>query len=362
MRMSRIERLAGILQELGIDAYFAQTSVSMRYLADFGENAHERFLALCIRSTGECRLICPALSAEQARRAGIQDIRPWRDGEDPLALFGQIADDWNLRSGIMAVDDAMPAQMLLSMQSVLPAALFRAGQPVLGRLRRAKDARELDAMRRAARIADDAYLAVLGYIRPGLTENEVSEFLSAEMKRRGGVPTFSIVGTGPNGAEPHHLNDDTVLREGDVVILDFGCDVDGYQSDITRTVALGHASGEAKAAYCTVYAGHMAARKAIAPGVTAGSVDHGARAVIEAAGMGELFCHRTGHGIGMEGHEEPYIIGDSDVALAVGDCFSIEPGVYKAGAFGIRIENIVTVTESGHASLNDEPAPELTVV
>ncbi|HEY0868497.1 MAG TPA: Xaa-Pro peptidase family protein [Fimbriimonas sp.] len=360
--MDRIARLARELQESGIDAYMAQTPISMGYLHGFYESGHERFMSLAVSAAGETRLICPALSATQAKRAGIRDMRPWRDGEDPLALFAQLAEDWNLRSGIVAVDDEMPAQMVLKMQGVLPAALFKPGQEVISKLMRSKDAGELELMRRAARIADDAFLDVLGYLRPGLTEDEVSQFLSDAMRKRGGTPSFAIVATGPGGAEPHHINGESRLEEGHVLILDFGCGVGGYQSDITRTVAIGSASEEAKHVYRTVHAAHQAGRSAVRPGVAAQDVDAAARRVIEDAGMGELFFHRLGHGIGMRGHEEPYIIAGNTEALRVGECFSVEPGVYRAGEFGVRIENIVTVTEDGHESLNDDPEPELRVV
>lgn len=360
--MDRIARLACALEEAGVDCYLAQSPINMGYLHGYHEGSHERFMAMAISATGEMRLICPALSATQAKRAGIADIRAWADGEDPMALFLQLAEDWNLKSAILAVDDEMPAHMLLKMQGVLPAALFKPGQEILSTLMRRKDPGELELMRRAAKIADEAYLSALGQIRSGLTEVEVGHILAAEMRKRGGQPTFAIVATGPNGAEPHHLNDSTRLSEGDVVVLDFGCDVGGYQSDITRTVAIGNASDEAKKVYRVVYAAHMAGRAAIRPGVAPQDVDAAARKVIVDAGMGDLFFHRLGHGIGMRGHEDPYIVAGNTEPLQVGECFSDEPGVYRAGEFGVRLENIVTVTESGHESLNDDPEPELRVI
>jgi len=356
---SRISRLANALQDAGIDAFFAWSPITMQYLAGYGESAHERFLAFGIRANGDVCVICPALSANQLKRAGVQNLRTWTDNDDPLALFKSLADEWNLKSGILAVDDDMSARQLLQMQSVLPAALFKAGQPVLSTLMRKKDAQELDIMRRAAKIADDAYGAGLKAIRAGATEEHVSEALSNEMKRLGGVPTFSIIGAGANGAEPHHLTDKTVIKDGDVIVIDFGCDLDGYQSDITRCACCGKASDEAKKVYDVVLAAHLAARAKIKPGVQAQEIDRAARQVIVDAGYGEFFVHRTGHGIGMRGHEEPYIVEGNDTMLEPGDCFSIEPGIYLPGRFGIRIENIVTVTSGGHESQNVEPAESL---
>ena len=358
----RTAALAAALEGASVDAFLAWSPVTMGYLHGLHEGAHERFLALAIRQTGEVRLIAPALTEGQARRAGIDDVRPWKDGEDPLVHVRELARDWNLDSAIVAVDDEMPAKMIIEVQDALPRTNFRPGGALVSGLMRRKSPGELDLLRRAGRIADGAWDAVLPTIRAGQTEREVMRRLYAEMEARGGTPTFGIVAAGPNGAEPHHLSDDTALRDGDVVILDFGCSLEGYQSDITRTVAVGHASDEAKEVYGVVLAAHRAGRDAVRAGVAAGRVDAAARQVVEGAGYGEAFFHRLGHGIGQRGHEEPYIVGGSDVRLVPGDCFSVEPGVYLAGRFGVRIENIVAATEEGHESLNAEPSDALLVV
>lgn len=342
-----------------MDAYFAASPISMGYLAGFFEGGGERFLLLAVRSTGEMRMICPALSQVQAQRCGISDVRAWRDGEDPLEHFRELTRDWDLRAARIAVDDDMPAAMLLAMQGVLPAALFVPGQAILGGIMRRKDPQELDLLRAAAQIADAAYERILPQIRVGMKEVELEAVIVGEMQRLGGKPTFCIVATGANSAEPHHLSDETPLGNGDVVILDFGCSLGGYQSDITRTLALGLADPEAERVYEIVFAAHMAGRAAAGPGVPAQEVDRAARSVIEAAGFGEFFMHRTGHGIGLRGHEEPFIIEGNDRPLEPGDCFSVEPGIYLPGRFGIRIENIVNITDSGSESLNAEPETQL---
>lgn len=358
----QIGRLAKELANAGQDAFFAWSPVAMGYLHGFREGAGERFMTLAIHADGRAAMICPALSATQAKRSGIQDVRPWRDGEDPISLFRSLAQEWDISGGILSVDDEMPAHMVLSMQSALPAALFKAGGTVLAGLMRCKSYGELELMRKAGMIADRALAAGLSAIKDGATEIQVAAALKSEMSRLGGVPTFAIVATGANGAEPHHESDDTPIRRGDVIILDFGCDFGGYQSDITRTVAFGHADPDAVAVYDIVLRAHKAARQAIRPGATAGSIDEAARKVIEHAGYGEQFMHRTGHGIGMKVHEEPFIIAGSEVQVEPGHCFSIEPGIYLPGRFGIRIENIVSVSDNGHTSLNDEPGSTLLVV
>ncbi|MCC7229323.1 MAG: M24 family metallopeptidase [Fimbriimonadaceae bacterium] len=358
----RTQRLAAQLQSEGFDAYFASIPVSMGYLHGFAEDGHERLLLMAIRNTGEVRLICPALAATQARRCGISDIRPWTDGEDPLDHIRELSQDWNLRSGMIAVDNELRADILLALQDTLPAALFKAGEPVLSLLMMRKDGMELELMKRAADIADAAYERVKPQLRVGLTEKQVGNLLREAMSALGGEPTFAIVATGANGAEPHHLNDDTPLAAGDVVILDFGCQVQGYQSDITRTVAIQSASDRAREVYGIVYASHMAGRNRGMAGVACGEVDQAARDAILAGGFGEYFVHRTGHGIGMKGHEAPYISPKNPFVLEVGNCFSIEPGIYLPGEFGVRIENIVTAREGDSLSLNAEPTATIEVV
>ncbi|MGV3618014.1 MAG: M24 family metallopeptidase [Fimbriimonas sp.] len=360
--LSRVARLGEALSLAGVDAFIGHYPVTMDYLHGFGEHAGERFLALAVSATGEVRLIAPALSEAQARRVGISDVRPWKDGEDPIPLFEELANDWGLRSGIIAVDPTLPARQLLKMQNTLPAALFRDGEEIISSLMRVKGEDELDRMRRAAKIADDAYAAILPQLRAGMTELQVERLVKDAMAERGGKPTFCIIATGANAAEPHHLSDDTVIGHGDLLLLDFGCEVEGYQSDITRVCAIGTASDRGRELYSLVHRAHLAGRAAVRPGVTGAEVDAACRKVIEDAGHGPAFFHRTGHGIGMNGHESPNITMDNHEPLEVGNCFSIEPGVYYAGDIGIRIETIVAVTADGHENLNEEANPELVVV
>jgi Xaa-Pro aminopeptidase len=358
----RIARLAATLAEEGVDAFFASDPITMGYLHDFHEGGHERFLTLGISASGQCELICPALSANQAERVGVRNIRSWRDGEDPLALFQDLADRWSLKTGILAVDDDMPARMLLQMQDALPAALFKPGQSLIGRLMRRKSEEEIALLKEAGRIADETFQTVHPQIRAGMSEVQVQEMLESEMRRRGGQPEFCIVATGPGSAEPHHKNDETVLKEGDVLILDFGCRRKNYISDITRTVAVGHASDKAREVYQVVLAAHRAGRAAVRTGATPESVDAAARKVIDDAGYGKFFVHRTGHGVGMRVHEEPYIVAGNLEPLEAGECFSVEPGIYLPGEFGIRIENLVACGADGELSLNSEPPDDLIVV
>jgi Xaa-Pro dipeptidase len=357
--MDRTARLAAELSQAEVAAYLAQTPVSMGYLHGFFEDAHERFMAFAIAADGRLNLICPALSETQARKVGIETIDAWSDGEDPLSHFRHLAHEWSLGGKTIAIDAEMPARMVLQLQSALPDARFIDGSALLGRLRSVKEESELQILRQAGQIADEAFLEVLPQIRPGQTERQVSKLLSEAMDSRGGKTTFSIVAVGPNSAEPHHLNDDTPVAMGQVLLMDFGCEFQGYQSDITRTVFVGEAPPEVREVYSIVHSAHRSARDVIRPGVTGAEVDMAARRVIAKAGYGAFFFHRLGHGIGMQGHEAPDMATYNHEALVAGNCFSVEPGIYLAHHFGVRIENIVACTESGHESFNAEPADEI---
>ena len=350
----RRRALGGELKKAGVSAFIATTPITMDYYSGFNEGGGERLMALVLNQDGEMQLFCPALSVNQAKRCGIDQVRGFVDGEDPgpeIRTSGL--------SGKVAVDDEMLASILLRFQHWLPNVTFVAGSQLAGQVMRKKEADELEQLFSAGKMADVAFDRVRGTIRAGEPESAVAERLQGEMKAQGGLPMFAIIAAGANGAEPHHHTDETVLKQGDVLIMDFGCQTGGYMSDITRTVAVGEPDPEADKVYKVVYDAHMAARAVIKPGVTAGEIDGAARGVIEAAGYGEYFVHRTGHGLGMRVHEEPYIMPNSHEVIREGDVFSIEPGIYLPGRFGVRIENIVTCTADGHASFNVEPSPTL---
>ncbi len=355
----RIEQLAGRMKAQGISAFLASSPITMGYLHGFFEEGGERLLLLAVHADGRVRMTCPGLTETQARRCGLQEVRSWRDGEDPFALVRELASDWGLEPGRLAVDDDLAAARLLELQRLLPRASFEAGQALLASLMRVKGDAELELLREAGRIADGAFQDVLGRIHAGQREDEVTGMILETMRRLGGVPAFCIAATGANSAEPHHHSDGTRLREGDALILDFGCSVSGYLSDITRTVAVGRASAELRQVYGIVLEAHRAGRAAIGEGVPCQAIDRAARRVITEAGYGPQFMHRTGHGIGMRGHEEPYLIEGNAQPLEPGHCFSVEPGIYLPGRFGVRIENCVVCTADGHASLNEEPPDQV---
>lgn len=359
MKGERLARLADVLKSEGVEALILNSPVNMGYLHGFTEGGGERFLTLSIRKDGSVRMICPSLSANQARRCGIEDVRTWSDGEDPMVHYRQLVEDWSLANATVAVDDEMPAQYLLPMQGVAPDAMYQKGFSLIAQLMRQKDANELDNLYTTARYADETWDEVMPQLKPGMTEWDVAMLLTQGMQNRGGLVSFCIAATGANGAEPHHYTDKTVIQDSDVIIMDFGCSYKGYHSDITRCVCVGRASDEAKKIYDIVYAAHKAARETANAGTACQDVDRAARKVIDDAGYGEYFTHRLGHGLGMRVHEEPYMVEGNTELLEEGHCFSVEPGIYMPGKFGVRIENICHIGDGVAKSFNAEPSPTL---
>jgi len=362
MPAPRLARLAQVLAQEGVQAALLNAPITMDYMAGFAEGAHERFLALAIHQTGKVALICPALSVNQAHRVGIEDVRGWRDGEDPYALLTQLFHEWNIGQGPVAVDDEYWAKHLLEMQQTAPRVAFVPAGKLVGQVLRQKDEEELALLRHAGGIVDAVWSDAAGWLGAGLSEVEVEQRIRAAVAEKGGIPTFCSVGSGPAGAEPHHLNDGRVLVPGDVVVLDFGAEYQGYQADITRTFAVSHAGDDEQAVYQTVYRAHMAALSAARIGAIPAEVDAAARRIIDEAGFGEFFVHRTGHGIGRRVHEAPDIAAYNHDPLRAGDCFSIEPGIYLPGRFGVRLENIATAGPDGGISLNAAISPDLPVI
>jgi Xaa-Pro dipeptidase len=241
---------------------------------------------------------------------------------------------------------------------------FVDGSQVMASLRIRKDAEEIAKMKRAAQIAQAALKQTLKLIREGMTEKEIANELVIQLLRGGSNPTLPfapIVATGENSANPHAVPTDRPLKQGDLLLIDWGADFEGYFSDITRTFTFGVVDPELLTIVSIVLEANKAGRKAGKPGLEAGVVDQATRLVIDSAGYGDAFTHRTGHGLGMEAHESPYIFGESTQTLEVGMTFTVEPGIYLPGKGGVRIEDDVVVTGTGLASLTDYPRQVLSV-
>lgn len=361
----RLSRVRTAMHENGLDTLILTPGAAMRYLTGFAEYG-SRFLALVVPDDQPWLFVTPALNAEQARQnpAGVTDIRVWDDAQGWEMLLGQLSKDLMLDIGIAGLDDDMPARFSLKIQELMPTTLLKLAGAAIAPLRAVKDTLELAALQYAATATDALIPIAYEACRIGTSEMEVSLAIGQHIARGGYQDSFApIIGAGPNGASPHHNTGKTKIKQGDVVILDFGAMAGGYHGDITRTVAVGAASDEAKQVYDIVYQAYQAAVAAVQPGATAHDVDIAARQVIADAGYGEFFIHRTGHGIGLDDHEAPYMLSGNYTKLLPGHCFSVEPGIYLPGKFGVRLENILTVKDDGTAHVfNEAIPPELLVL
>jgi Xaa-Pro aminopeptidase len=344
--------LAGILVSPGPD---------LAYLMAYTPLPLER-LTLLVLSTGtHPTLVVPTLERPLAERAtGVPGLtlRDWRDGrDDPYAVVAGM-----LGSGRYAVTDRTWASHLLALERAGPERSFVAAGEALPLLRAVKDPDEIERLRVVAHAADAAFADVISLPFAGRAEAEVAAELDRLLREHGHERVdFTIVGSGPNAASGHHEPGERRIEPGDAVVMDFGGMRDDYCSDITRTVFVGEPTDEAREVYAIVREAQQAAFEAVRPGVAAEDVDRAARAVITDAGYGERFVHRTGHGIGLEVHEPPYIVEGNATPLETGMTFSDEPGIYLEGRFGVRIEDQVVVTPEGAERLNDATR-ELTIV
>ncbi|WP_329564907.1 aminopeptidase P family protein [Kitasatospora sp. NBC_01266] len=316
--------------------------------------ATERLTALVLAPGREPALVVPRLERPDAAAApGASALRmvDWVDGTDPYALTAPLLGPADGRYGI---SDAAWAMHLLGLQQALPGAAFGSLTGLLPMLRGVKDAEELARLAAAGAAADATYQEILKVPFAGRREREVAADLAALLRAHGHEQVdFTVVGSGPNGANPHHEAGERTIEAGDTVVLDFGGLKDGYGSDTTRTVHVGPSvPDEVREVHEVVRRAQQAAFEAVRPGVACQEIDRVARRVITEAGYGEYFIHRTGHGIGTTTHEPPYLIEGEELPLVPGMCFSIEPGIYLPGRFGVRIEDIVTVTGTGGERFN----------
>ena len=363
---ARIQRLQEDLKAHSAKLIILAGTDNMRYLTGWREGGHERFVGLLVPAEGAAAFVVPAMNANQARTNGanIARVVGWQDADGWQIAAQTLFSEMGAGTGDMVlVDNELHSVHLLGLQHLLPGAEFRPAGEIMAGLRQIKTAQELAALEAAAILIDKIFEETIAALHEGITEREVADFVLNACKRHNTAPSFSpLICFGENGAHPHHHIGDTRLKRGDVVIIDIGCLWEHYASDITRTIAFGEPSDpDARTIYALVFAAHQAARSAAKPGVTGTEVDKAARDVIAAAGYGEFFNHRLGHGIGLSTHEPPNMVAGNNAPIAPGMCFSVEPGIYLPGKFGVRIENIVTVTEDGVRSLNAEPTPTLRI-
>ena len=351
---SVLDRTMKAMRDDGVDALLIGPGADLRHLSGYDTYPLERLTLLVVRHDGAHVLFVPEL--ERARALADAPSVPvvgYAETDDPFALVAeQVPGEAGARR--IGVGDQLWSAFLLGLQAALPDSTWIPASGVTRHVRMAKTPAEVEGLRRAGAAIDAVHARVPGFLAAGRTEEEVGRDIAAAMLEEGhDAVDFVIVASGPNGASPHHETSDRRLAEGDAVVVDIGGPVDGWFSDCTRNYVVGQAPAGHEAAYAVLRRAQQVAVEHVRPGVTAESVDAAARSVIADAGFGDAFIHRTGHGIGLEVHEEPYIVAGNDLVLQPGMTFSIEPGIYLEGRFGMRLEDIVVVTEDGVERLNN---------
>ena len=349
----RIKRLQAQLPRDGVDLAVFGPSADLFYLTGFDAHLSERLNLLVVPASGRPSLVVPTLEAPTVGDAArLVALHTWADHEDPVALAASVIGD--VEGKTIAVGNQLWSAFLLRLQSRLGQGSWVEAAPIMRPLRMIKDAAEIEAMAEVSRRTDEAWEEFIqGPPISGLTETQALKRLVELTEKRGLKVGWGLCASGPNSASPHHQAGDRVIQEGDSVIFDWGGVLNGYNSDVTRTVHVGPPSEEFKRVYQVVLEANQATFDAVKPGVPLQELDRVARKVITDAGYGEAFLHRVGHGLGLEVHEEPYLVEGNELPLAAGMIFSDEPGIYLEGNLGVRIEDTVVCTEDGARKLNN---------
>lgn len=364
---TRQKKLIETLQQNGPRAIAINPSPSLHYLTGLHFHFSERPVVVFFSAQNDPVIVLPELEAAKLQEVQYP-LHSFTYGEDPTQwsqVFAQALQAAGLeKAQIGAESRALRLLELRLLQEAAPEATVLPADEVIATLRMYKDESEIAAMQQAAQIAQEALQATLPAVKIGVTEKEIAAELSMQLLRHGSnpqLPFFPIVSGGPNSANPHAAPSERKLQAGDLLVIDWGANVDGYFSDITRTFAIGEVDTEFRRIAEIVLAANQAAHATARPSVPAAAVDRAAREVIASAGYGKYFTHRTGHGLGLEGHEEPYIRGDNQMPLEPGMSFTIEPGIYLTNRNGVRIEDDVVITTDGCQSLTDLPRALITL-
>jgi Xaa-Pro aminopeptidase len=349
----RVARVRRRMEDEGVDVLLVSLGADLPYLTGYEAMPLERLTMLVLPVRGEATLVVPRLEAPRVEeRPDVFALRPWDETEDPVAIVAGLAG----RPATAAVGDRTWARFVLDLQRQLPGTSWRRASEITGPLRAVKGQDEVAALRRAAEAADRVAAALQAGDIPlvGRTEADVSAELGRRLVEEGHARVnFAIVGSGPNAASPHHEPGDRVIQAGEVVLCDFGGTTsEGYCSDITRCVHVGPPPAEVVELYAVLQEAQAAGVAAAVVGTPCEEVDAAARRRIAEAGLGDLFVHRTGHGIGLEEHEDPYLVEGNGEPLVAGHAFSVEPGIYLPGRTGLRLEDIVVATDAGPEPLN----------
>ncbi|HEX7596124.1 MAG TPA: Xaa-Pro peptidase family protein [Gemmatimonadaceae bacterium] len=350
-RAQRRDKAQRLMKELGYSAMLIEPGANMTYFTGIEWARSERLFAFILPQTGKPIVIAPAFEQQRAEDqvGGRFNIRVWQENESPEALVSGVLRDWGIASGKLGVDGSARTFVFNELALAAPTVHLATAEAITNACRGVKSAHEIEIMRFANQTTLEAYRAAFKTLKVGMTQAELAQNVSAEMKKLG-YQGGALVLFGESSAYPHGLPKPRSLAENQVVLVDGGLSVHGYQSDMTRTVVFGTPSDEAHKVFEVVHEAQRRAVEFAAPGKMCGDVDAVARNVITNAGYGpdyRTFTHRLGHGIGLEGHEWPYLVRGSQIVLQPGMTFSDEPGIYQYGKFGIRLEDILSITESG---------------
>jgi Xaa-Pro aminopeptidase len=347
------------MRELGVDVLLLSTGADLPYLTGYEAMPLERLTMLVVGAAAgtDAVLVIPALEAPRVEaRPDAFELFPWDETDDPVEIVAGLVAGIDPDARSAAVGDHTWARFVLDLQQAMPDVAFRRATEITGPLRVVKDAAEIAALRAAAAVVDDIARTMRERPFAGRTELEVHRELVERMLEGGHErANFAIVAAGANAASPHHDPTGRVIERGDVVLCDFGGTMHGYCSDITRMFVVGDLDPEVADVYDVLVEAQEAGVQAATVGTPCEAVDAAARAVISAAGYGDCFVHRTGHGIGTEAHEDPYVVAGNRTPLVAGHAFSVEPGIYLPGRFGLRLEDIVVATDAGPDRLNQAP-------
>ncbi len=361
MHVARLKRLQAALGQANLDGVVAIAGPNLYYLTGLSFHLSERPTVGFFPAHGDPVLVAGTLEESKVTNGQPYPLRAfyYGDADGPVAAFREAAQALRLSKARLGVESRrMRVMELRLVEDAFLNPRIDSAEAIFAALRMSKDAAELELMRAAVRIAEQAVLATLPTIRVGQTERQIGTELVMQTLRAGSdpdLPFSPIVASGPNGALPHATLSDRVIQNGDLITLDWGASKDGYMADLTRTYAVGEVSDELKKIYNLVLAANTAARTIARPGVAAAEVDAAARQAISAGGYGQYFMHRVGHGLGLEGHEDPSMHGRNELSLEAGMTFTIEPGIYVPGVGGARIEDDVVVTADGLESLSTLP-------
>jgi Xaa-Pro aminopeptidase len=352
----RLTRLRAAMTATETDLVVLGPSSHMMWLSGVNPHGDERPVMLLV-SQSHAGFLMPALNADAARQMTDLPFETWSDDTGPAAALDRLLSACNTTGAGLSVvlDETMRADFALRLLDAMDAPKRRFTEDTVGRLRAMKDDAEYTAIKAAHLLNDEAVKLAFASLKAGMSEQDVQNLIRDHYKANGATAAFTIVGFGANGAFPHHHTSDTVLTDGMAVLIDTGCRLDGYPSDMTRCGFFGTPDAAYKEVFETVEAAVQAALAVAKPGVTAGEIDKAARDVITAAGYGPQFLHRTGHGLGIDVHEPPYIVAGSDHVLEAGNVFSIEPGIYINGKFGVRLEEIVILRDGGNQIFSELP-------